>query len=145
MRGFVVFIVAITVGLLCVFGFSSDDDSQVETFPLLNTDLVLEVRKKHAHPFLAEYDFKLVLRSGKTELDHANMTGDTGGLSRIEVFKNNETTFAFRDHAKTVCLNIDSERFKECDSVSLGKQIGFFDFDSERNWRFVSRQKEEKQ
>lgn len=139
MRNSIIFVATLSIGMLCVFGSSSNERTPVETFRLLNSGLALDVYKEPAHLFLAEYDLKLVLKAGKTELDSANMTGDTGGLSRINVSKENESTIVFRDHAKTVCLDVARKRFNECDSVSSGNQIGYFDFDSKRKWRFVSR------
>ncbi len=101
--------------------------------------MVLEVRKTHAHQFLAEYDFKLVLKVGSTEIDSEDMTGDSGGLSRIDVLKVAERQYAFRDHARTICVDLEERGFdRECDFRTPGTLIGHFDFDSSKRWRYIS-------
>ena len=100
--------------------------------------MILEVIKTNAHPFLAEYDFRLVIKSHGKEIDVVDMTGDTGGLSRIIVLRLDEHTIAFKDHAKTVCMNLVKKGFEDCLGKRGGLDVGYFDFDSSHKWRFIS-------
>src|SRR5205809_2535258 len=85
---------------------------QIERMGIAGTDLVVEMHKTHAHVFLAEYDFKMVLTAGGENLDSEEMASDTGGLSRIEVLWIDQRTIGFRDHISTKCLDIEREKFK---------------------------------
>jgi len=110
---------------------------QIERLAFEPTGMVLEVHKIQAHQFLAEYDFKLVLKSGSKEIDSKNLTGDTGGYSRIDVLRISRGLYAFRDHGRTFCLNMDEPKLNShCDPVA-GTRLGHFDFDSSRRWRYI--------
>jgi hypothetical protein len=103
------------------------------------SNLVVEVHKVHAHFFLAEYDFKLILRSGSREIDFKEMGADTGGLSRIDVLRVDSKHYAFRDHVKTACLDVGERKFdRDCELSKPAIRIGHFDFDSSRRWRYIS-------
>lgn len=139
MRDLILFLATFVFGSFAASVFSSSGSAQVETFRIDGSDLAVEVHKTQAHLFLAEYDFKLVLKAGSEELDSVEMSADTGGLSRIEVLRIGEETIAFRDHGRTECLNIPAEKFKYCDSTFGGERIGYFDFDAGKRWRFIRR------
>ena len=119
-----------------ILGVCGCSGTQVLEFPIANTDLQLKVIKTHAHPFLAEYDFKFVLNFKEKEIDAINMTGDSGGYSRIDVLKT-EDGLAFRDHGKSVCLDFGRRTFKDCAENSTTLNLGHFDFDEKRDWRFI--------
>ena len=138
LRGFV-FITCFIFSSCVTSILAPHSNAQIETLRLGTSDLVLEAHKTHMHPFLAEYDFKLVLKGGSEELDSVEMTADSGGLSRIDVLRIDSSTIAFRDHAKTECLNIPLEKFDGCSSTISGKRIGYVDFDSKKKWRFIRR------
>jgi len=133
----VTYFASFLIGSAAVSLVSDDSGAQIERFPAGNTALVLEVHKIRAHAFLAEYDFKLVLKSGSSEIDSKDMTGDSGGLSRIDVLEVSKSRYAFRDHGKAVCLDIDDRRLDARCEVS-GTRIGHFDFDSSKRWRYIT-------
>ncbi len=117
--------------------FDPNAGVQIEQFSIGRTGMVLEVHKTHAHQFLAEYDFKLILKTGSKEIDSKDMTGDSGGLSRIDVMRISKSQYAFRDHGRTVCLNIDERKLNpECDLSGI--RVGHLDFDSSKRWRYIS-------
>ena len=99
--------------------------------------MTFEIQKTHMHLFLAEYDFNGVLRDRGIEIDSADMGSDTGGLSRIDVWKQSSNLFEFRGHAKSTCMNISDRKFAECDSTKSGSLVGYFDFDESRYWHFI--------
>lgn len=134
-----IYIISFVIGCVAVSIFSEDSNAQIERFPIGKTDLTLEVHKTHAHAFLAEYDFKLILKKGPIEIDSKDMTGDSGGYSRIDVWRISKLRYAFRDHGRTVCLNIDERKLDaRCDAPASGTRIGHFDFDSSKRWRYIS-------
>src|SRR6476659_2520667 len=115
MKNLTVLITSFLIGSGSISLLSSG--SEMVELPIRNSDLILKVRKTHAHPFLAEYDLLLILNDGSKEIDSTPMTGDTGGLSRIDVLKLANGTYVFRDHAITVCLNVKERKFDRlCDS-----------------------------
>ena len=139
MQNLVVFLMSLLIGYGATSLFSDGVNAQTERLPIGKSDLVLEVRKTHAHAFLAEYDHTLILKAGLREIDSKEMTGDSGGLSRIDVLRVARNRYAFRDHGRTVCLDIDERRFDvDCEFQTAGVRIGHFDFDSFRRWRYIS-------
>ncbi len=138
LHGFI-FVACLILSGLAASALGPVSNAEIERIHLNASDLIVEVHKTHAHPFLAEYDSRLVLKGGSDELDAVDMNSDTEGRSRIDVLRIDPSTVAFRDHAKAVCLNIASEKFEDCTVRPLGKRIGFFDFDSSKKWRFVRR------
>lgn len=139
MKDVLPFLMALILGIYSISIFSTNGDAQVETLGFEGSSLVVEVHKTPAQAYWGEYDFKLLLKDGSEELDHIDMSGDAGGLGRIDVLRTDSMTVAFRDHAKAVCLNMASEKFEDCTKRASGKRFGFFDFDSNKNWRFVRR------
>jgi hypothetical protein len=111
--------------------------TQVERIRVMNSDYVIEIEKRHAHLFLAEYDFTLRLKLGTKVLDEAEMTGDSGGLSRIDVIKLSGNRLAFRDHAQAKCVTQGGKKLDNCTADTGGRKIGHFDFDASRRWRYI--------
>jgi len=131
-----IFTISFFIGCEAFFMFS-EDRNVVEQFPLGDSGIVLEVQKEHAHLFLAEYDFKLILKKGSKEMD-STVLAVPGGRSRIDVLKVRAGQYAFRHYGRSVCLDIAKERFDGCyDSQQQGIRIGYFDFDSARQWKYI--------
>lgn len=131
-----IYLICFLLGASAVETFDPAGDPDVQRLRLGASDLVVEVQKTHAHPFLAEYDFKIVVKTGSAELDSIEMS-DSGGRSRIDVLQIDNSTIAFRHYANTECLNIAREKFEYCGSDVSGKRIGKFDFDAKKKWRFI--------
>jgi len=125
---------------------------RVVRIPLASTGLFVEIQKMHAHAFLAEYDFKLHLVESGRRVASVDMTGDSGGLSRIDVFRLDADTWAFQDHARTFSVNVKDRTIKdaysckdveghaitECSFKVEGSRIGYVDFDKSKRWRYIS-------
>lgn len=131
-----IFVISYLIGS-GVSSLLSEDSNVVEQFPFGDTGIVLEVQKKHAHLFLAEYDFTIILKSGLKEIDSIVMA-DTGGWSRIDVLRVAAGRYAFRHYGRTVCVDLAKGSFDDyCDSQKEATRIGYFDFDSSRQWRYL--------
>lgn len=128
----------LTIGALLVAAISAGcGGAQIERVRIMDTDLVAEIEKRHAHLFLAEYDFTLRLKEGATVLDSVEMTGDSGGLSRIDVLQVDGDRLVFRDHARAECVSVARKVIENCPRETGRNQIGYFDFDASRRWRFI--------
>ncbi len=134
-NGILIFFLCFLLGD-CSAVFDPESGVQTERVAIGSTSLNLEMRKRHAHLFLAEYNFTAALVAGSTELDSVEMTGDTGGLSRIDILALNQRMIAIRDHTRRECLSLATQRFERCPSETTGRPLGYFDFDSERRWKF---------
>ena len=139
--------------MILIFLFGGCTRSQTERIFLASPDLFVEVEKINAHVFLAEYDFKLHLIGAGRRIASANMTGDSGGLSRIDVFRVNQNTWAFQDHGRAFCIDVKKQTIevcgfdglsvpgstiKECSFRVQGLKLGYFDFDESRRWGYVA-------
>lgn len=114
----------------------SVDDNVVHRFSVGNTDMVLEVQKEHAHLFLAEYDFRFILKRGANVIDSV-VVADTGGRSRVDVLRDAEGLTVLRHYERNICLDRFTRSFDDyCDIQNDIVHIGSFDFDSTRVWRF---------
>ena len=111
-------------------------DRDLQTFPLGTSGVSLEVRTIQAHPFLAEYDFRFVLKRGSEEIDSFVMS-DTGGHSRINVSKLDPAITVFEHLGQSRCLNLSTKTFETCPPLAHTQALGYFDFDSTRAWRFI--------
>lgn len=108
--GLIVYLLSFCVGYWAV----EPADEQVEQLALGQSGLIVEVRKTHAHLFLAEYDFELVLKANGQVVDTVRMSGDSGGLTMIDLLRKDSSTYAFRDHAQTQCLDLIKATFRGC-------------------------------
>lgn len=106
--GLIVYLLSFCVG----YGAVEPADEQVEQLALGQSGLIVEVRKTHAHLFLAEYDFELVLKANGQVVDTVRMSGDSGGLTMIDLLRKDSSTYAFRDHAQTQCLDLIKATFR---------------------------------
>ena len=144
-------VVAISVLSAIAFSLGCVSTPQVERIRIADTQMEIAMEKTHAHAFLAEYDFTLHLLDRGRRVASANMTGDSGGLARIDIFRVDSDTLAFKDHARALCVELttrkiescglecveDQSSFKHCDWDVGGVRVGSFDFDEDRNWRFI--------
>ena len=132
----IIFIISFFIGCETFFIFSPNTNV-VEQFPLGDSGIVLVVQKKHAHLFLAEYDFKFILKMGGKEFDSVVM-GDSGGMSRIDVLKVGAGQFRLSHYGRNVCLTLGERSFDDyCDAQKQAIRIGHFGFDSSRQWKFI--------
>lgn len=131
-----IFTISFVIG--CEAFFTLFPDSNViERFPLGDSGIVLEVQAEHAHLFLAEYDFKLILKIGPKEIDSVVMA-DSGGMSRIDVLKVGTSQYQFSHYGRNVCLTIGERSFEDyCDSQKQAIRIAHFGFDSSQQWKFI--------
>lgn len=114
----------------------SADDNVVHRSRVGNTDMVLEVQKEHAHFFLAEYDFRFILKRGANIIDLV-VVADTGGRSRVDVLRDVEGRTVLRHYERNICLDRFTRSFDDyCDIQKDAVHIGSFDFDSTKRWRF---------
>ncbi len=132
----IIFTISFFIGCEAFFMFFPNS-KVVEQFPLGDSGIVLEVQKEHAHAFLAEYDFKFILKRGTKELDSIVMA-DSGGRSRIEVNKIGLGQYQLSHYGRNVCLTLGERSFDDlCDSQKQAIRIGHFGFDSSRQWKYT--------
>lgn len=122
----------------CEAFFTFDPNSNVvERFALGDSGIVLEVQNEPAHLFLAEYDFKFILKIGPKEIDSV-VIGDSGGRSRIDVLTVGSDQYQFSHYGRNLCLTVGERSFRDyCDSQKQAVRIAHFGFDSSRQWKFI--------
>ncbi len=94
------------------------------------------------HPFLAEYHRAVVLREGARELRRTPMFDDTGGYSRTNVYRLNDSAYVLVDAEGSFMVEperrvVRPDDTRPTDVRSRGAFIGAFDVDSSRGWRFI--------
>jgi hypothetical protein len=117
--------------------------------PRARGQIVLQLRS--IHPFLAEYDRRLVLRRDGIELGGIDLMEDTGGYGRAQLYRLPDGTFALLGSFDFVRFDATGS-FSIVETSSLGSRqgalrspivpgdavyLGAFDMDMERSWRFL--------
>ena len=140
----------ITVTVACVgydrmhflyYGNSRVAAAAVYQIPETSNEIVLELRT--AHLFLAEYDRELVLRIGKREVVRKTVAADSGGYSKMKIYRTSPTTYFLCGELSFDAYTLDamartimSVGFEEDFSETV--YVGVFDRDENRQWRFIS-------
>ncbi len=109
--------------------------------PGTNEEIVL--KRRIAHLFLAEYDRELVFRIGEREFARKTVAADTGGYSKMNVYRTSPTTYFLCGEMSFDAYSLDAKArsimsvgFEEKPSEAI--YVGVFDNDENRRWRFIS-------
>ena len=123
-------------------GGCAADPSRPETaaFAIPHSSLQLAVERIPTHPTLSEYDRVLVLRSRAGEVVRVTLFRDTGGYSRVNLYRLADSSYLARDAESSYlirppvqAITRDSAR-RVADS---GRYLGAFAEDRDRTWRFI--------
>ena len=107
-----------------------------------NSAISIILERRNIHLFLAEYERTLVLDiDGKEVLRH-EVAIDTGGYSRMNVFRISEDEYLLVGQLSfdRYLLNVSTKalhRLREGSQFDSGRFVGSFDRD-EKGWRFIS-------
>src|SRR5262245_38428268 len=116
-------------------------NAEEAVFELPKSDRSVVIERQPVHRFFAEYSRNAILRIGSRVVAETPLFLDTGGYSRVNVYRIDESTFLLRDAEasysvgnKSTTISRDQERRK------LGTFVGSFDLDSSGKWRFIPAQ-----
>lgn len=108
------------------------------TFRVPRSSMALTVERKAAHPFLAEYDRYLILLIDGIERQRIELSTDTGGYSRVNVFRINDNIYLLKDIYNIYELDLRQQALRKSPNHDLvGAFVGAFDDDGEKVWRFI--------
>jgi hypothetical protein len=128
--------------------FPAKNEATVD-LPGTRRQLVLKLRS--THPFLAEYDRRLILRKDGMELGGLDLMNDSGGYGRAQLYRLPDGMFALLGSFQFVRFDAASGAFSTVDIGSLRSwrgalrspivpgdavYLGAFDRDREHRWRF---------
>lgn len=109
--------------------------------PSSEVEIILE--RRAAHFFLAEYERTLILRIDGADVLSEEIGMDTGGFSRMNIYRNSPTEYFLSgalsfnkykiDIARQAIVSADLEE-KAFDA----RFVGAFDRDENNEWRFIS-------
>ena len=106
------------------------------------SDLELILERRCIHLFLAEYERTLVVRKDDRDLLRLAVADDSGGLSRMTVYRISESNFYLRGdlsfdryYLDVSTLSVRRERLGE--RPPPARLVGAFDRD-EGEWKFIS-------
>lgn len=117
---------------------TSTRKSVAATFSVPRSSMALTIERKAAHPFLAEYDRALILLDDGIERQRIDLSTDTGGYSRTNVFRKNDNIYLLKDFYGIYEFDLRSQALrKSADRDSVGAFVGAFDADGEKVWRFI--------
>lgn len=110
------------------------------------TEIVIELF--HAHPFLAEYERRLVLISSEEVIAQADLFFDSGGYAEADLFRLSPDEFYLVDAANLWQISVDSQSLTVMESEEIlldrrMKYLGRFKGAGSKPWRFVAAGKEE--
>lgn len=120
--------------------YSKSNVPRKAVFRVPQTDFSIILEQYHAHLFLAEYERILVLQNGENEISRNEIAFDTGGYSRMNVYRTTPTRYFLQDISNIYEFDVNrSEIFKTALGTKYnGDFVGAFDFDGSKKWRFIS-------
>jgi hypothetical protein len=109
-------------------------------FPGTSARLILE--RTPTHLFLAEYERTLILCNGAKETSRRNAAEDTGGYSRMEVYRISESEYFLKGDLDfdRYSLDIQNNSFRDAILEKIprnAKLVGAFDRYDRGGWRFL--------
>ena len=102
------------------------------------TGVAIVVERRPAHGFLAEYDRRTELIIDGRKAAEAELFKDTGGDSRLNLYRISDTVFLLRDAADSYAVDLDRRTITQDDvRRKEGFFVGSYDLDSSQTWRFI--------
>jgi hypothetical protein len=132
-RGALVVLVCATVAAC---GGRPDDRA---LFRLPASETVLIVQRQAMHAFLAEYHRDALLYTRDTLRLRVALFDDTGGHSRANLYRLDDTRFVLRDAEASYTIDVNPPSFtRDPLRRRAGAFMGSFDVDASGTWRFIS-------
>ncbi|HEY0082705.1 MAG TPA: hypothetical protein VGB61_07940 [Pyrinomonadaceae bacterium] len=112
------------------------------SLPIAATNASLRLERISIHDFLAEYDRYLVLIVGGVPVTRTQISTDTGGKSRANVFfRKADSTLVLQDWMGRYEINVAQRNISEVSSTCREPEgnvfVGAFDVDETKEWRFI--------
>jgi hypothetical protein len=124
-----------------VMGEASYSTEAIFQVPDSSIQIVLE--RRAIHMVFAEYERTLVVRDGVEELLRKEVAVDTGGYSRMNVFRITPTRYFLcgemsfdRHFLDFQAMTLEKAELRE--KPETAKFLGAFERDNNRHWRFVT-------
>lgn len=121
--------------------YQKSDLSAEAVYKIPESSMELVLERRLTHLFLGEYERILILREGNRELLRQGIASDTGGYSRMCVYKTSSTEYYLRgmlDFDKFI-LDLSGPAFRKLNDKFQSNDsrfIGCFDRDP-FGWRFI--------
>jgi hypothetical protein len=135
------------VFILSLFFCASCSAQNIAILKIQNSNASIQIKRVHIHAFLAEYDRYLILTVDGKSVAEVQISTDTGGYSRANVFSTNSSSiFVIQDRMGRYEVNIERQEIKkikddDCENPKNSKFIGAFDTDESKKWQFISASK----
>jgi hypothetical protein len=122
---------------------NAQNNGSFATLKLEGANASIQIRRVHIHAFLAEYDRYLILNVNGKPVVEVQISTDTGGYSRANVFSTNlGSTLIVQDRMGRYEIDVESQKIKELDGNDCANPkdsnfIGAFDTDESKKWQFI--------
>ena len=132
--------------ILSLIFCASCNAQSVATLKIQSSNASIQIKRVHIHAFLAEYDRYVILTISGKSVAEVQISTDTGGYSRANVFStNSNSTFVIQDRMGRYEVNIERQEIKkiddDCENPKNSTFIGAFDIDESKKWQFLSASK----
>jgi len=115
------------------------ESSELAIFGVPGTDRSIVVERRIGHASLSEYRRRVLLREGSETLDEAILLVDTGGYSRVNVYRTDDSTLVLRDADASYSVAVAAGTItRESNRYTDRTFLGSFDVDTAGRWRFIS-------
>jgi hypothetical protein len=110
--------------------------------PISGAETSLQLERVCIHHFLAEYDRRLILNVRRKAVAQVQISTDTGGRSRANVFfRAADSMLIVQDPMATYEVDVARQSIREvsseCASPKDSVFVGAFDVDESKGWRFI--------
>lgn len=130
------------LSLLICAACSGKGNRSSASLPIAVANASLRLERVCIHDFLAEYDRYLVLIVGGVSVTRTQISTDTGGKSRANVFfRKADSTLVLQDWMSSYEINVAQRNISEvsykCGEPEGSVFVGAFDVDETKEWRFI--------
>ena len=102
-----------TLSLIFCASCNAQNNGSFATLKLEGSNASIQIKRVHIHAFLAEYDRYLILNVNGKPVVEVQISTDTGGYSRANVFStNSSSTLIVQDRMGRYEINVERQKLK---------------------------------
>lgn len=135
------------LSILFYFSCNAQTNGSVATLKI-QENASIQLKRVHIHAFLAEYDRYLLLNVNGKTVTEVQISTDTGGYSRANVFVSNSDFIIVEDSMERYEINVERREItvikRDCEYPKDYIFVGAFDTDETKKWQFIPASKKEK-
>jgi hypothetical protein len=131
-------ILAVLGGILAAWEYLVPDYHDA-TYRDPTSGVQIVLRLVPSHPYLAEYDRTVLLRSNSGRKVQVDLFPDTGGYSRTQLYRVSNTRYWLKGSFDSAMIDVSTQSIEVRETLAdpSGTYLGAFARDTKEGWRFL--------